>query len=164
MDEAAMEAAMDDQQQDQTSPARQRRDFRNFQNLIDKLIGQARNEGQFDDLQGQGQPIDTNDDSLVPPEDRLGYRMLKSHGFAPPWMEARRDLETERARVEDWLRRTNVGWAQMHEAQRVAARVSYRRMLEELRSLILNYNLTTPAAAGQIEGIDLQAELARLGR
>ncbi len=150
-------------ERDDTSPARQRRDFRQFQNLIDQLIGQARQEGHFDDLSGTGKPIDTSDDTHVAEEDRLGFRMLKSHGFAPPWMEARRDIETERKKAESWLRRTNTRWPGMHAASQTAARVEYRTMLSELRSMILNYNLTAPQAAGQIEGIDLEAELKKLG-
>jgi Domain of unknown function (DUF1992) len=150
-------------ERDETSPARQRRDFRNFQSLIDKLVGEASRKGQFDQLQGQGKPLSAPDDELVPEEDRLAFRMLKSHGFAPPWMEARRDIEHERSRIASWLARTNARWGAMPEASRVAARVEYRRMLQELRSQILNYNLTTPAAAGQIEGITIEDELARLG-
>jgi Domain of unknown function (DUF1992) len=148
---------------DDTSPARQRRDFRNFPSLIDKLIDQARSKGQFEQLQGQGKPLNTDDDELVPDEDRLGYRMLKSHGFAPPWMEARRDVEQERERIHVWLQRTNKRWPTMHDASRAVARVEYRQMLVELRRMILNYNLTTPAAAGQIEGITIEDELVRLG-
>ena len=153
---------MGDEPED-SSPARQRRDFRNFQNLIDKLIGEARSQGHFENLSGEGKPIHTGDDTHVAEEDRLGFRMLKSHGFAPPWMEARRDIEAERAKVDAWLRRTNSRWPGMHPGSCTAARVEYRAMLSELRRMILNYNLSTPQAAGQIDGIDLDAELKKLG-
>ena len=153
----------DKEDRDDGGPARQRRDFRDLPGLIDKLIGAAREEGHFDNLSGQGRPLDTTDDLLVPQEERLGNRMLKSHGFAPPWMEARQDLERERARVEKWLRDTNARWPKLHEASRTAARAEYRRMLTDLNRQILNYNLTAPTATGQIEGINLQVELAKLG-
>jgi hypothetical protein len=154
----------DQEQHDDPAPARQRRDFRAFQNLIDKLIGEARTRGSFDEVAGQGKPLEMDDDTLVPAEDRLGYRMLKTHGFAPPWIEARRDIDGERESIERWLARANTRWPTMHEAQRVAMRVEYRKMLVDLRRMILNYNLTAPAAAGQVEGLNLERELARLGQ
>jgi len=152
-----------DQHENETSPARQRT-FKKFDDLIDQLIGKARKQGQFDNLSGTGQALNTSDDELVPPEDRLAFRMLKSHGFAPPWMEARRDIEHERTKLEAWLLRTNRTWATMHPATRTAVKVEYKRKLEDLRRMILNYNLTTPPATGQIEGLDLESELARLGQ
>lgn len=153
---------MSEQHDDDGAPARQRH-FKKFDDLIDQLIGKARKQGQFDNLRGAGKALEPSDDEMVPPEDRLAFRMLKSHGFAPPWMEARRDIEKEREQVEQWLRRTNTSWPTLHPASRAAARVEYKRKLEELRRMILNYNLTTPPAAGQIEGLQLDLELARLG-
>jgi hypothetical protein len=150
--------------EDDSSPARQRRDYRNFQSLIDKLVGDAKAKGEFDELAGSGKPLATSDDALVAEEDRLGFRMLKSHGFAPPWMEARQDVEQERGRVQAWLKRTNSRWATMAETSRVAARVEYRQLLTDLRRMILNYNLTAPAVAGQIDGIDIENEVRQLGQ
>jgi hypothetical protein len=154
---------MDEHHEDDTAPARQRV-FKKFDDLIDQLIGKARKQGQFDNLSGTGQALNTTDDELVPPEDRLAFRVLKNNGFAPPWMEARRDIEQERAKLEEWLQRTNRSWATMQPTSRTAAKVEYKRKLEDLRRMIMNYNLTTPVAAGQIEGLDLEHELARLGR
>jgi hypothetical protein len=153
----------DHEERDDGGPARQRRDFRDLPGLIDKLIGAARSEGHFDNLSGEGRPLDTTDDTFVPVEDRLGNRMLKSHGFAPPWMEARRDIDSEREKIERWLRDINKRWPKMHEASRAAARVEYRRMLADLSRQVMNYNLTAPTATGQIEGINIAVELARLG-
>jgi hypothetical protein len=151
----------DEKHEDQ--PLARTRHFKQFANFIDHLIGQAQSKGAFDQLAGQGRPLDTSDDLLVPAEDRLAYRMLKSHGFAPPWVEARQDIERERRQVELWLQRTNRAWPTMHSASRTTARVEYKRMLQDLRSMILNYNLSAPPAAGQVDGLDLATELARLG-
>jgi len=57
----------------------------------------------------------------------------------------------------------NKRWPKMHEASRAAARVEYRKMLTDLNRGVMNYNLTAPTATGQIEGITIAVELARLG-
>jgi hypothetical protein len=150
--------------EDDTHPLRRAREFRNYDDLIDKLINQARQDGHFDNLEGQGKPLRTDDDALVPEDDRLAYRMLKSNGFAPLWMETMRDVKAERARADEWLKRTNARWPKMLEANRASARREYRRMLDDIQRIILNYNLTAPPAAGQIEGLNMAAELARLGQ
>lgn len=144
--------------------ARKPRSLRHYQSLIDQLINEARSSGQFDNLEGQGKPIRTDDDQLVPEADRLGYRMLKANGFSPIWMETRRDIQAERDRAEKWLRRTNASWANTAPALQRRARNEYRAMLTEIRRLMLNYNLTVPPAAGQIELINIEAEMERLGR
>lgn len=144
--------------------ARKPRSLRNYQSLIDQLIDEARTSGQFDNLAGQGKPIRTDDDLLVPNEDRLAYRMLKANGFTPMWMETRRDIQAERERAEKWLQRTNASWARTPPALQRRARNEYRTMLTEIRRLILNYNLTVPPAAGQIEMISIENEMERLGR
>ncbi len=148
---------------DLENSARKPRSLQHYQSLIDQLINEARTSGQFDNLAGQGKPIPTDDDQLVPEADRLGYRMLKANGFSPMWMETRRDIQAERDRAEKWLRRTNANWTKMPLALQRRARNEYRTMLTEIRRLILNYNLTVPPAAGQIEMINIEAELERLG-
>ncbi|GAB4184197.1 MAG: hypothetical protein Fur005_46790 [Roseiflexaceae bacterium] len=150
-------------QEGQEPEVGRKRNFRKFQDLIDQLIGNARAQGQFDNLAGNGKPLDVNDDLQVPEDQRLAFRMLKSHGFVPPWMEARQDIELERARIAAWLAETNARWPRMHEATRTAAKVRYKQMLEDLRRAILDHNLTSPTAAGQIEGVNMPLELARLG-
>lgn len=65
-------------------------------NIIDRIaegrIQEAAERGEFDDLPGQGKPQQLDDDSLVPPELRAGYRMLKNAGFLPPELELRKEI------------------------------------------------------------------------
>src|SRR5215211_7257459 len=72
-------------------------------NLIDEIMAKAHADGLMDNLPGQGQPLKLDDDEMVPAEYRLGFRMLKSSGFAPPWIEARREIDEERAQLTNWL-------------------------------------------------------------
>jgi hypothetical protein len=136
----------------------------NYQSLIEQRIQQAQEDGLFDNLPGAGQPLKFDDDSLVPAEDRAGYRLLKANGFAPPWIEARREIDAQRDQLDTWLSQANRRWPLLPAAGRVALRVAYRRQLGDLQRLILTFNLKTPPGVEQIETLRLADELEKLGR
>ena len=64
--------------------------------LVDRLaearIAEAQERGEFDELPGAGRPLALDDDSLVPDELRVAYRMLKNAGYLPPELELRREI------------------------------------------------------------------------
>lgn len=136
---------------------------RTYHTLIDRQIAAAQAEGAFDDLPGAGKPLQLEDDALVPEEDRVGYRMLKSAGFAPPWIEMQKTIRDEQSKLEAWLRRANSGWSRTGAAEQTWLRNAYRDKLTELNRLILSYNLTVPPAVGQLALLRMQDELDRLG-
>ncbi|QTF06908.1 DUF1992 domain-containing protein [Brenneria izadpanahii] len=59
--------------------------------LVERHIAQAQEEGAFDNLPGAGQPLALDDDSAVPPELRVAYRLLKNAGCLPVELEERRE-------------------------------------------------------------------------
>ena len=59
--------------------------------LADQKIAAALEAGEFDDLPGQGRPLDLDDDALVPEDVRVAYRILKNAGFVPPELDSRRE-------------------------------------------------------------------------
>ncbi|KPV39280.1 hypothetical protein AN478_12545 [Thiohalorhabdus denitrificans] len=50
-------------------------------------------EGTFDDLPGQGEPLELEDDSMVPQELRTAYRMLKNSGHLPPELAPNQEIK-----------------------------------------------------------------------
>ena len=64
--------------------------------LIDKVaeekIKQALERGELQDLPGEGEPLQLDDDSQIPPELRAGYRLLKNAGFIPPEVALRKEI------------------------------------------------------------------------
>ena len=60
--------------------------------LAEKRIQEAFAQGEFDDLPGAGRPLALDDDSLVPEELRVAWRILRNAGFVPPEVEARREI------------------------------------------------------------------------
>jgi len=101
-----------------------------------------------------------DDDGLVPQEDRLGYRLLKSNGFAPSWIEARQEIEEERAQLAAWLAQANQRWPHADARGRAGLRVAYRRRLDDLQRKILNFNLKVPRGVDQLAALRLADELA----
>lgn len=64
--------------------------------LVERRIADARRQGAFDDLPGQGRPLVLDDDRLVPEEVRVAMRILKNAGVLPPEIEALRELQSLR--------------------------------------------------------------------
>jgi len=60
--------------------------------LIEERIRQAQAEGAFDQLPGTGQPLNLDDDLLIPEELRMVCRVLKNAGYVPPEVEQLREL------------------------------------------------------------------------
>ena len=65
-------------------------------NLIDQIAEQKIIEAilnsELDNLPGQGQPLRLDDDSSVPEELRVAYRLLKNSGFLPPGANLRKEI------------------------------------------------------------------------
>ncbi|MCP5197414.1 MAG: DUF1992 domain-containing protein [Gammaproteobacteria bacterium] len=64
--------------------------------LIDQIaearLQEAIDRGELRDLPGEGQPLRLEDDSAIPEELRVAYRLLKNAGFLPPELQLRRDV------------------------------------------------------------------------
>ena len=72
-----------------------------FQTLAEQKIAQAMEEGLFDDLPGQGQPLKLDDDSHIPQEMRMAYRILKNSGHVSPEVEDRKEISNIIDMLED---------------------------------------------------------------
>ncbi|MFP4560415.1 MAG: DnaJ family domain-containing protein [Thiohalorhabdus sp.] len=64
-----------------------------FQRLAEERIQEAMEKGGFDDLPGQGEPLELEDDSMVPQELRTAYRMLKNSGHLPPELAPNQEIK-----------------------------------------------------------------------
>jgi hypothetical protein len=75
--------------------------------LLDQLaearIDEALARGELNDLSGVGQPLMLEDDTMVPEELRVAYRILKNAGCVPPQVELLREVHD----IESLLRGVN---------------------------------------------------------
>ena len=60
----------------------------------ERRIRQAQEDGLFDDLPGKGKPLAMEDESAVPEELRMAYRVLKNAGYVPPELADRQEIQT----------------------------------------------------------------------
>ena len=152
----------DSKRPEQPAAARKLMIRHHYESLIDQIVNKAQTDGLMDNLPGQGQPLQLDDDALVPDEYRLGNRMLKASGFAPPWIEAQREIEQERAKLDTWQKDAKRRLPQLEAPARAALKVAYRRKLDDLQRMITNYNLQAPPGAPHLAGLRMADELAKL--
>lgn len=61
--------------------------------LAEEHIARARDRGELDGLPNEGRPLALDDDSMVPPQLRAAYRILRNAGYLPEEIQVRRDIE-----------------------------------------------------------------------
>lgn len=149
--------------QDENAPPLQRTAGRRFAGLIDQLVNEAEQAGLFKDLPGTGKPLELDDDSLVPNEERTAFRMLKNAGFAPPWIELQKEIRSRQEQLNNWVERVNRRWPQIGPLEQAQILAEHEHKIQELNKLITSYNLSAPPVAGQLPLLQLWRERARLG-
>src|SRR5437868_557470 len=77
---------------------------RSWESLVDRQIREAMEAGQFDDLPHQGEPL-PNDENPLAGEWQLAFKMLRDAGYAPPWVEADKEVRDLLARRDALLER-----------------------------------------------------------
>ncbi len=63
-----------------------------FEKAAEQKITQAIERGEFVDLQGQGLPLNLDDDVHVPKELRMGFRILKNAGVSPTEIQVLKEI------------------------------------------------------------------------
>ena len=70
-----------------------------FAQIVEERIQKALRDGEFDNLPGAGKPLELADDSHVPEDLRLAYKILKNADCMPPEIELKKEIH----RTEDLL-------------------------------------------------------------
>jgi DnaJ family protein C protein 28 len=149
-------------------------DGNSWESWVERAIQDARDRGVFDNLEGEGRPINWADDSLVDEEWAMAFRLMREHGFAPDWIELQKEIraELEKARIavlNAWLwQRQKLAGAQETQRRYIdsewrRARAQFTSTITELNGRIADFNLIVPIAHLQKAKIDAQQELAALG-
>lgn len=66
--------------------------FAGFEKIIEERILRAQKEGEFDNLPGAGEPLALSDDSWIPEDLRLAYKILKNADCTPPEIELKKEI------------------------------------------------------------------------
>lgn len=62
--------------------------------IAEKRITEAQEEGAFENLPGTGKPLSIEDDSLIPEDLRMAYKILRNAGYLPPEIHDRKEVQT----------------------------------------------------------------------
>jgi DnaJ family protein C protein 28 len=138
---------------------------------IEEIIRNAMEQGEFDDLAGKGKPIKFDENPYEDPGWRLAYSILRQNGFAPDWIEIRREIESELAEersrlVRSWDWRTQAlaagedpRWV-ADEWQRALS--LFKDKIGKLNSKVKNFNVRVPSLTFSRALLDVEVEISNL--
>ena len=67
--------------------------------IVEQRIKEAQERGEFENLPGHGKPLDLEDDSHVPEDLRIAYKILKNADCLPPELQEKKEIR----QMEDLL-------------------------------------------------------------
>lgn len=65
-----------------------------FLSIAEQRIREAQEKGDFDTLPGRGKPLELEDESHIPEDLRMAYKVLRNAGFVPPEVAERKEIDT----------------------------------------------------------------------
>ena len=139
-----------------------------LESLAEKRLREAIENGEFDDLPGKGEPIDLRENPFEDPDLRTVHRLLRNAGFAPAWIEERKDIDAELAAAQTKLTRAwalfGPGGKAPSEAEWERSVKEFREQMMELQQRIRIYNLKAPAVVFQRKHLDVEQILESIKR
>jgi len=130
-----------------------------WETLIDRQIREAIEEGAFDNLPHEGEPL-PNDDNPYAGELGLAFHVLMNAGVAPPWIEADKEVRELLGR-----RDAIMGRAAARPAPSAIARRRDRAALEDLvvriNAAIARVNAQAPTDRQHRRPLAVADEVAR---
>jgi DnaJ family protein C protein 28 len=137
---------------------------RTRQLLIDRLIQEAMENGEFDNLPGKGKPLVFDDNPYLEPGQELAFDLLKKNNFAPEWIERDKEIRRE---LEEARGHLTIAWQQRqgnraNEAKWQAAMRRFEESLNKLNRKIDDLNLMVPVISLQRSRLRLADELQHL--
>jgi len=118
-----------------------------FIRLAENRILEAIEAGQFDDLVGKGQPLKLEDDSHIPPELRMAYKIMKMSDCLPPELEMRKEV----VRLQDLVASLPDEAEKLKQMRRLNFLVMKLGLMRKMSPLLEEHDLYTPKILGRLE-------------
>ena len=132
-----------------------------WQGLVEQRILDGMEQGLFDNLRGEGKPLNLDEDRFVPDEMKLAFRLLHSSGVAPLWVELNKEIRDDIARMERFRATVHRSWERISAIERDHRRREYLQRIREINSKILSYNIIAPSSQVHFGLLIADDELAR---
>ena len=118
-----------------------------LQQIAENKIREAQREGELDNLPGEGKPLCLDDDSHIPAELRMAYRILKNADYVSPEVQQRREIADIKEMLQECedeqtlykqIQKLNLYITKLNEQRRMPIhleeeQVYYRKILERVR-------------------------------
>lgn len=124
-----------------------------LESMAEKMLREAIEAGEFDDLPGKGQPVDLRENPFEDPDLRVVHKLLREAGFAPAWIEERKDIDATFEAAGQTLTRAwkiyRPAGISPNDAAWERNVVEFREQVAELNRRLKLYNLKVPASVFQ---------------
>ncbi|KFN02115.1 DUF1992 domain-containing protein [Bacillus clarus] len=109
-----------------------------FLSIAEEKVRQAIRNGDLDNIPGKGKPLQLEDLSMVPPDLRMSYKILKNAGMIPAEMELQKDIlkiedliaccydEVERIKLREELTAKTLRFEQLMEKRKIQGNSVFR--------------------------------------
>jgi len=115
--------------------------------IAENRILEAIEGGLFDNLQGKGKPLVFEDDSHVPPELRMAYKIMKMADCLPPELEIRQEI----VRLQDLVASLPDEAEKLKQMRRLNFLVMKLGVTRPVSPLLLENDLYTPKVLERLE-------------
>ncbi len=118
-----------------------------FERIAECRIQEAIEAGLFDDLRGQGQPLRLEDESHIPPELRMAYKILKNADCLPPELEMRQEILT----LQDLVAGLEDEAEKLRQMRRLNFLIMKLGMMRPVSAQITEHEFYTPKILERLE-------------
>jgi hypothetical protein len=118
-----------------------------FERIAENRILEAMEAGEFDDLEGMGQPLNLEDDRHIPPELRMAYKILKNAHCLPPELELRREVVT----LQDLVASMEDEAEKLKQMRRLNFLMMKLSLIRPVSAQVLEHDLYTPKILERLE-------------
>jgi len=118
-----------------------------FSKLAENRILEAIEAGEFDNLRGKGQPRDLEDDSHIPPELRMAYKILKNADCLPPELLLRQEV----VQLQDLVAAMPDEAEKLKQMRRLNFLMMKLQMMRPVSAQLLEHDLYAPKVLERLE-------------
>jgi hypothetical protein len=120
-----------------------------FHKIAENRILEAIETGLFEELEGRGQPLKLEDDSHIPPELRMAYKILKMADCLPPELEVRKEI----VRLQDLVASLPDEAEKLKHMRRLNFYVMKLSMMRKVSASLEEHEIYTPKILERLEGV-----------
>jgi len=126
------------------------------QDLVENQIRKAMDNGEFNNLEGAGKPLNLEENAYEPADMRMVNKILKDNNFVPYWIDLGKEIDSDWKKLQDEIdyfqRYTRMVYQDKRGNQaikRYEGKKAYfysekRLELEKISRKIIDYNLYCP--------------------